>query len=302
MTIPSQRILAGRLDSAYAEAREAAARNDAIHKIWDRRAELWKPDAAHARVILNRLGWIPVLDAMRAAVAGLQQFAAEVHRAGLRHTVLLGMGGSSLAPEVFSLVFPSTGDGQFIVLDSTDPAAVLAVERAVDLRETLFLVASKSGKTIETLSQFSYFHERLCGLSGAAAGEHFVAITDAGSQLERLAQEHGFRRTFLNPADIGGRYSALSYFGLVPAALWGVDIAAVFDGAMAMREACGPGAKAGNNPALALGVLLGIAARGGADKMILLGSEHSYVIDLHALGTTGTYSPFESYSFGVSGR
>lgn len=243
----------------------------AIEKIWTKQPGLWKSDPDHARVITNRLGWIGVLETMRNAAAALAEFTEEIKQAELTDIVLLGMGGSSLAPEVFSLTFPRPADGRrFFVLDSTDPASVLAVKKTVDLRHTLFIVASKSGKTMETLSQFFYFHHRLHAAGIRPQGPSFIAITDDGSYLAQLAHEYSFRRTFLNPADIGGRYSALSYFGLVPAALWGVDLAAVLDGAVKMRASCGPSAPAQENPALALGALLGAGALQGADKLFLL--------------------------------
>lgn len=268
--MPSQRISAGRLNAAWRTELEQLAAAHAIEGIWQKQPRLWKSDEAHARVISNRLGWLDSLESMRAAVPEIERFAQQARAAGLRDVVLLGMGGSSLAPEVFSLVFPSKGTGRFIVLDSTDPASILSVERGVSLRDALFIVASKSGKTIETLSQFQYFHGKLTATAGDKAGQNFVAITDSGSHLEKLAGEHKFRRAFINPSDIGGRYSALSYFGLVPAALWGVNIAAVMDSALAMRALCAPGAVATENPALALGALMGAAALHNHDKMFLL--------------------------------
>jgi glucose-6-phosphate isomerase len=269
--LPTQQVSPGRLEAAYRRELERLIAAGAIEKIWTKQPGLWKSDPDHARIITNRLGWIGVLETMRNDIASLAEFVQETRRAKLTDIVLLGMGGSSLAPEVFSLTFPRSTDGRrFFVLDSTAPAAILAVEHAVDLRNTLFIVASKSGKTIETLSQFFYFHHRLYVAGIRPQGPSFIAITDAGSYLAQLAREYSFRRTFLNPADIGGRYSALSYFGLVPAALWGVDVRAVVDAAVEMREACGPGAPAENNPALALGALMGAGALQGADKLILL--------------------------------
>src|SRR3989449_7201153 len=165
----------------------------------------------------------------------------ETYQAGLREFVLLGMGGSSLAAEVFSQAFCATAYGRrFFVLDSIDPESTLAVERAFDLRQTLFIVASKSGKTRETLSQFLYFHHLSQAAGIKPPGKHFIAITDPGSYLAQLAGEYSFRRAFLNAADIGGRYSAVSYFGLVPAVLWGVDATAVLDAAGGMGAARGP--------------------------------------------------------------
>lgn len=270
MSIPAQKIHPGRLEGAYREELNRLARLGAVEKIWSKQAELWKTDAAHAGVIRNRLGWLDVLEPMRSEVEALHRSARDARSAGLGDVVLLGMGGSSLAPEVFALTFARPAGPRFFVLDSTDPASVLAVQRAVDLRRTLFVVASKSGKTIETLSQFHYFRQRLEAAGGTNSGANFIAITDADSYLDQLAAECSFRRVFRNPADIGGRYSALSYFGLVPAALCGVPVAAVLDAALEMREACAPAAPPETNPALALGALMGVAARTGADKLFLL--------------------------------
>lgn len=230
MNLPLQNLLPGHLAAAWREEMDRLSGERAIEKMWTRQASLWKSGVAHARVIQNRLGWIPVLELMRAEVDLLHRFAREVRDAGFADVVLLGMGGSSLAPEVFSLLFPPRELG-VRVLDSTVPASLLAVERAVDLRRTLFVVASKSGKTIETLSQFHYFRNRLEAAGVQRSGANFAAITDSGSYLERLAAEYSFRRVFLNPEDIGGRYSALSYFGLAPAALCGVPVAVVLDAA-----------------------------------------------------------------------
>src|SRR5262249_50446377 len=154
-------------------------------------------------------------------------------------------------------------------LDSTDADSILELANTIDLPRTLFIVASKSGKTIETLSQFFYFEARLQAAGVRATGANFIAITDGGSYLDQLASQRNFRQIFRNPADIGGRYSALSYFGLAPAALWGVDIGAVLDSAIRMRAACGPEGNESANPAIALGALLGAAAREGHDKLVL---------------------------------
>jgi len=269
--LPTQQISPGRFVAAHRDAVNRLQANAAMQKMWSKDASLWQADAQHARVIANRLGWIGVLDTMQKDADNLSQFAQSVAGAGLRDIVLLGMGGSSLAPEVFALTFPATAKGRrFFVLDSTDPGSIRAVETSVDLRHTLFVVASKSGKTIETLSQFLYFHDRMRASDIQPPGKNFVAITDPGSYLAQLASEHGFLRTFLNPPDIGGRYSALSYFGLVPAALWGAKLEDVLGSALDMRKACGASAAADSNPALQLGALLGTAAADATDKLILL--------------------------------
>ncbi len=281
MTLSTQRIflghlpgqLPGHLEECYQDEWKRLQAGEAIQKIWGKEPGLWKDDAAHARVIEDRLGWIAVLDRMQAEAAALRGFAREVVAAGLRQVVLLGMGGSSLGPEVFSLIFPApAGDRRFFVLDTTDPAAILEVERSLDLSRTLFVVASKSGKTVETLSQFSYFHDRMKKAGMDAPGQNFIAITDSGSYLDHLAEEYQFRRTFRNHGDIGGRYSVLSYFGLVPAALWDVDLDAVLATALEMRTACAPQVPAAANPALHLGALLGAAAKHGDGKLALLTS------------------------------
>lgn len=270
MSLTFQRISPGYLGDAYQDELNRLRAGEALQKIWSRQPGLWKDDAEHARIIANRLGWVTVLDSMRAETPALRDLAGDIRESGVCDLVLLGMGGSSLAPEVFSLTFEAPSGQRFFVLDSTDPVSIQHVERSIELAHTLFIVASKSGKTIETLSQFFYFHRRLTQAGVRPEGRSFLAITDRGSYLDHLADEYKFRLRFRNPPDIGGRYSALSYFGLVPAALWGVDIAAVVDGAMEMRAACGPEGAADANPALQLGSLLGAAARKGDDKLILL--------------------------------
>jgi glucose-6-phosphate isomerase len=270
MPLTAQRISPGYLADVCQEESNRLRAGEAVQKLWAGQPGLWKDDSGHARTIANRLGWIGVLDSMRAEAPALQDLARDIRDSGVGDIVLMGMGGSSLGAEVFSLIFPAPPGRQFLVLDSTDPAAIQQVERSIDLPHTLFVVASKSGKTIETLSQFFYFHRRLVQAGIRPVGRSFLAITDRGSYLDHLAEEYDFRLTFRNPEDIGGRYSALSYFGLVPAALWGVDIAAVLDGAIEMRAACGPEREADANPALQLGSLLGAAARRGDDKLVLL--------------------------------
>ena len=270
MPLTAQRISPGYLADVYQEELNRLRAGEAVQKFWAAQPGLWKDDSEHVRNIANRLGWVTVLDSMRVEALALQDLSRDIKDSGLNDIVLLGMGGSSLGAEVFSLVFPAPPGRRFFVLDTTDPAAVQQVERSIDLAHTLFVVASKSGKTIETLSQFFYFHRRLGQEGIRAVGRNFLAITDRGSYLDRLAEEYDFRLTFRNPEDIGGRYSVLSYFGLVPAVLWGVDIAALLDGAIEMRAACGPGREFDGNPAAQLGSLLGAAARRGDDKLVLL--------------------------------
>ena len=225
-------------------------------RIWALDHTVWKPDPTE---ITNRLGWLALPEKMREQMDQLQEFAQSC--AAFERIVLLGMGGSSLAPEVFSTTF---GGKPLTALDTTHPEAIAAVETDGDLSNTLFIVASKSGGTVETLSHFAYFYDKV------KDGKQFVAITDPGTPLEALARSKGFRRVFLNPADIGGRYSALSYFGLVPAALIGVDLDALLDSAEEMACACADCAPVSDNPGLWLGALMGEAAKAGRDKLTLL--------------------------------
>jgi transaldolase/glucose-6-phosphate isomerase len=236
-----------------------------VQRIWERDFTVWKNDPTE---ITNRLGWLDLPVSMRDEVDSLQAFAAETGE--FERIVLLGMGGSSLAPEVISLTF---GGRSPVVLDSTHPESVAEVEASGDLRKTLFVVASKSGSTVETLSQLAYFHDKVND------GAQFVAITDPGSSLESLATERGFRGVFLNPPTIGGRYSALSYFGLAPAALIGADVGGLLDSAERMADAC-TNVIAGDNPGLVLGATIGVAALAGRDKLTILGAD-----EISSLGT-----------------
>ena len=241
-------------------------------RLWEADPSLWKPeDEAHQEIIGNALGWLSVFEGVREQIEGLTEFVDELRAEGYRSAVLLGMGGSSLAPEVLREVLGvREGYLDLHVLDSTDPAAVLAVEAAVDLETTLFVVSSKSGGTTETASFHAYFYERLQELDGDHAGHHFVAITDEGTSLQQEALDQGFRAVFVNPSDIGGRYSALSFFGMVPAALIGVDLERLLDGVRATAVECGPDVPASENPALRLGAVLGEAALAGRDKLTIV--------------------------------
>ncbi len=244
-------------------------KRDIIKRIWQKDHTVWSPDPSE---IANRLGWLTVADQMKREVTALTSFADEIRSTGFTHVVLLGMGGASLGAEVLRQTFGRVkGYPELIVLDSTVPDRIISVTRQIDLLKTLFIVASKSGGTIETLSLYKHFRnlvEQTAGKNGA--GLHFIVITDAGSSLEKLAKEAHFRRAFLNPADIGGRYSVLSYFGLVPAALAGIDITELLSRASAMSQACHsplPG-----NPGGHLGALIGGAALKGQDKLTLITS------------------------------
>ncbi len=232
---------------------------------------LWTDRPSVRKGIRNRLGWLRSPERMLGEVAALRTFARQVRESGTRQVVLLGMGGSSLCAEVLRRVFgPADGFPDLIVLDSTVPAAVMRVAALLDLRRTLFLVSSKSGTTTETLALQAHFWGRLRRLRGRDAGRHFAAITDPGTPLSALATARRYLATFLNAADIGGRYSALSYFGLVPAALLGIDIRALLERSIDMLRQCGPGSALPENPGLLLAAALGELARRGRDKVVLL--------------------------------
>ncbi|MGH2970124.1 MAG: glucose-6-phosphate isomerase [Solirubrobacteraceae bacterium] len=253
MSIDSQ--LPAELHAPVAERLRAAAEQNVARRIWERDGTLWAP--AGTPEVTDRLGWLDIAERMAAELDELRGLAAAVRADGCTDAVLLGMGGSSLGPEVFRRSF-GDGDVRLHVLDSTHPEQVGAVRDAIDLDRTLFVVSSKSGGTIETLSQFEYFHS----LQGD--GSHFVAVTDPGTSLARLGARHGFRRVFENDPEIGGRYSVLSYFGLVPAAIAGADIGAVLRTAQEAMEAC---QRSGDNPGLQLGAALGELALRGRDKL-----------------------------------
>ena len=247
-------------DQSVARRLVELERADVPKRIWGRDPTVWKPDP-HTPEISDRLGWLNVGEMMAPQVKSLTTFADEIRREFDR-VVLCGMGGSSLAPEVLWRTFGRrTGYPALAVLDSTDPRAVTAALPGGDLERTLFLVSSKSGTTQETDCLYRYFWERAGG-----RGVQFVAITDPDTPLARLATERGFRRAFLNPKDIGGRYSALSYFGLVPAALIGIDVGQLLHRAHRMAEACAAWVPARQNPAAWLGAVLAEAALAGRNK------------------------------------
>jgi len=233
--------------------------------LWAKDYTLWSPQPLPE--IMNRLGWLALPEGMQEQAEDFAGFAKQVRDDAMRHVVLLGMGGSSLAPEVFQRTFGNApGDPELLVLDSTHPDAVRATESRIDLAHTIFLVSSKSGTTLEMLSFFHYFWKRMSE-SSRTPGRHFVAITDQATPLETLARERGFRRFFSATPDVGGRYSALTAFGLLPAALIGVDIRQLLARASVMARACASGTRAAGNPGLVLGAALGELALAGYDKV-----------------------------------
>ena len=251
------------------ETLSALRRSRMISRIWRGDHTVWKPEPME---IADRLGWLTISDRMRNRVADLEEFASELKDEGYRHVVLLGMGGSSLGPEVIGQTFGQTeGFPKLIVLDSTLPESVQAVSDEIDPVRTLFLVSSKSGTTIEPLSFYNHFRSLVDQKAAErVAGQRFTAITDPGTPLERLGELGRFRRIFLNATDIGGRYSVLSYFGMVPAALAGVDVANLLERADGMRDSCAPYVDVRDNPGANLGAIMATQAMQGRDKLTLL--------------------------------
>lgn len=243
---------------------------DVVRRIWQNDYTVWKPDPAE---ITDRLGWLTVTDFMHEHLPLMQRFTQAVCHAGFRHVVLLGMGGSSLGAEVLRQVFGSSpGYPELMVLDSTVPAAIQAVTGVIEPAHTLFIVSSKSGTTTEPMILFRYFKNLVTKVKGRDTGQNFIAITDGRTPLARMAEEERFRDVFLNPSDIGGRYSALSFFGLIPAALTGINVSFLLDRADAMRGACAASVPDEHNPGVWLGARLGAFARDGRDKMTLVTS------------------------------
>jgi len=261
----------GTYQSTIEKALEEIKQNRIISRIWAHDHTVWKPEPQE---ITNRLGWLHSPKDMDENVERITAFMERLRESGYTKALLLGMGGSSLAPDVLRKTF-GVKDGYLDlgVLDSTDPGAVLAHAERLDPVRTLFIVSTKSGATVETLSLFKFFYNRIQDSTGEdRAGEHFVAITDPGSPLVDLARRYRFRDCFLNDPNIGGRYSALSYFGLVPAALIGVDPEALLNRAVAMAGNCASSHGEGDNQGARLGVILGDLAQSGRDKVTIISS------------------------------
>ena len=270
---PRQWHSLGRLQPAV-DARVARLQEqDAPRRLWAKDATLWSSDPARAAAIGDRLGWLTVPDGMLAKAAELRQLAADAR--AYSDVVLLGMGGSSLCPDVLRTTFGSArGYPKLHVLDTTDPATILGVRSRIRIQDSLFIVASKSGETTETLSHFAYFWDQVEAAADGdrRVGRHFAAITDPGTSLDRLAQEHAFRWIFRNPPDIGGRYSALSYFGLVPGALIGANVEELLARGVAMARACAGSVPVETSPGAWLGAVLGQLATQGRNKLTLIAS------------------------------
>jgi glucose-6-phosphate isomerase len=255
----------GPLTDRVNSAMEAAVVDEVARRIWSKDSSLWKSDENNAKVIKNSLGWLTVADEMLGVADELVEFAETIRARGFQHVMVCGMGGSSLCPEVLARTFGrQEGFPELLVLDSTDPDVIAAFAQRIDIERCLFIIASKSGSTTEPNVFYKFWYDQLSRRS-ENPGDNFIAITDPGSPLVETAAELKFRRTFLNESDIGGRYSALSYFGMVPAALMGLDVRRFLDRA---RQVAQPDVT--EESALPLGVIMGECANAGRDKLTLV--------------------------------
>jgi transaldolase/glucose-6-phosphate isomerase len=263
----------GALDKSVQAKLKELRQTGFVRRLWAKDPTLWHTDPVHQKIIRNALGWLHITEQQVHHLPRIKGVADSVRAAGFKHALLLGMGGSSLCPEVFRMTFGVVpGYPELHVLDSTVPAQVRSFEKRVDLAKTLCIVASKSGTTTEPLVFCRYFFERMRKVKGDRAGENFIAITDPGSLLEKLAQESKFRDILPGMPDIGGRYSALSNFGIVPAAIMGVNVEHLLYRAERMRHSCDSCVPPEDNPGVVLGVVMGELAKEGRDKITFITS------------------------------
>jgi transaldolase/glucose-6-phosphate isomerase len=261
----------GSLDQAVRSRLEAWQKDEFGSRMWAKDPTLWAK--AGTPEITDRLGWLTLPEELKAQIATLTAFRDEIRKEKFTHAVLLGMGGSSLAPEVFQKTFGNHGGSpELHVLDSTHPAAVKAMAARVNLPYTLFIVSSKSGTTTEMDSFFYYFWSKLQTPENER-GKQFIAITDPGTPLQKMGEKRGFRKIFNANPNVGGRYSALTHFGIVPAAIIGVDLEKLLASGLQMQQACGAQAADAENPGLKLGAILGEAAKAGRDKITFSASK-----------------------------
>lgn len=254
-------------DQRFRSVADSWTHDGKVARLWSRDASLWTSSDES-----KWMGWLDIVTQQRANLATLKTFQSEVKNAAWKYAVVLGMGGSSLCPEVTALTFGhQPGFPQLLILDSTDPAQVAALDHRLDLKRTLFIVASKSGSTLEPNIFKQYFFERTRNSVGDQVGKHFVAVTDPGSKMEQVARSDNFAHIFYGVPSIGGRYSALSDFGLVPAAAAGLDLDRLLDRAEAMATAC-TDPNADNNPGVRLGLALGTLGVAAHDKITIVAS------------------------------
>ena len=261
--------LPGPLAGAVAASIDDWKKNNKVARLWQKDASLWTGTDEG-----NWLGWLTIAEEQLAHIDALKQIASDVKKARFKHVLLLGMGGSSLCPEVLRMTFRKVkGFPELHVLDSTDPAQIMAIEAKVDLKSTLCIVSSKSGSTLEPNIYKQYFFERIKSKVGEKeVGSRFIAITDPGSKMQQVAEADKFRKIFFGVPSIGGRYSALSNFGMVPGAVMGLDVAKFLKNTEELVQACGASTAADANPGVVLGNILGVAANHGRDKITFITS------------------------------
>ncbi len=262
-------MLPEKLEALVKTALDDWKKNDKVRRLWQRDASVWTgTDEA------QWLGWLDIVEKQLAQVDVFKKIAADVKKAKFKHALLLGMGGSSLCPEVLRMTFGKIkGFPELHVLDSTDPAQIKAIEAKVELKSTICIVSSKSGSTLEPNIYKQYFFERIAKKVGPKeAGNRFIAITDPGSKMQQVAEADKFRDIFSGVPSIGGRYSALSNFGMIPAAVMGLDVAKFLKNAQEMVKTCGANIAADKNPGVVLGAILGTAANEGLDKLTIISS------------------------------
>jgi transaldolase / glucose-6-phosphate isomerase len=262
-------MLPEKLDALVKASIDDWKKNDKVRRLWQHDASLWTgTDEA------QWLGWLDITEQQLAHLDVFKKLAADIKKAKFKHALLLGMGGSSLCPEVLRLTFGKIkGFPELHVLDSTDPAQIKTIEAKVDLKSTICIVSSKSGSTLEPNIYKQYFFERISKKVGPKeAGNRFIAITDPGSKMQQVAEADKFRHIFFGVPSIGGRYSALSNFGMIPAAVMGLDVAKFLKNTQEMVKACGANVAADKNPGVVLGAILGTAANQGLDKLTIISS------------------------------
>lgn len=262
-------IIPEKLDSLVKASVDDLKKNDKVRRMWQRDASVWTGSDEN-----QWLGWLDIAEKQQAQLDIFKKIAADIKKAKFKHALLLGMGGSSLCPEVLRLTFGKVkGFPELHVLDSTDPAQIKAIQAKVDLKSTICIVSSKSGSTLEPNIYKQYFFEQIKNKVGAKeAGSRFIAITDPGSKMQQVAEADKFRHIFFGVPSIGGRYSALSNFGMIPGAVMGLDIAKFLKNTQEMVKACGAGVAADKNPGVVLGAILGTAAKEGIDKVTVISS------------------------------
>ncbi len=258
-----------KLAAAVAAALDDWKKNDKVARLWKGDASVWT-GADEGKW----LGWLTVTEQQLAKIEALKNIATDIAKSGYKHAVLLGMGGSSLCPEVMRMTFGKIpGHPEMHVLDSTDPAQIKALESKLDLHSTVCIVSSKSGGTLEPNIFKQYFFQQVKNKVGAAeVGNRFIAVTDPGSKMQQVAEADKFRKIFMGLPSIGGRYSALSNFGMVPGAVMGVNVVKFLNATEEMVKACGATVSAGDNPGVILGAILGAAANQGRDKVTIVAS------------------------------